>query len=100
MEEHLTKKQMKQALIDAGCPEDLIVKIGQDIQLWWKTGWIQEILIAQKQAGIREVVEDVVKELNNHHLTTPKRQILERVEACIGGWEVRLKEWGVDKPRK
>ena len=47
----LTKAEMKKALEDANCPPDLIDKIGQDLSLWWKAGWIQEILLAQKKAG-------------------------------------------------
>lgn len=52
----LTKAEVKKALEDAGCPSGLIEKIGQDLSLWWKTGWIQEILLAQRIAGMREAV--------------------------------------------
>ena len=53
----LTKAEVKKALENAKCPAGLIERIGQDISLWWKTGWIQEILLAQKIATIREVRE-------------------------------------------
>ena len=57
----LTKAQVKEALIKASCPPDLIDSIEQDISLWWKTGWLQEILLAQKQAGMREMMAWVEK---------------------------------------
>jgi len=47
----LTKKELREALIKANCPPSLIDKIGQDISLWWKTGWFQEFLYAQLAAA-------------------------------------------------
>ena len=61
----LTKQQVRQALINAKCPEELITKIGEDILIWWKAGWIQEILLAQAEisfkAGIKEAISGIVK---------------------------------------
>lgn len=53
----LRREEAKKVLIDAGAHIDLVEKIDQTLSLWWKTGWMQEILLAQKMAGIKEVVE-------------------------------------------
>ena len=43
----LTKLEMRAALEKAGCPEPLIDMLGEDLEIWWKAGWFQEILQAQ-----------------------------------------------------
>jgi len=82
----LTKAEMKKALKDANCPPDLIDRIGQDLSLWWKAGWIQEILLAQKQAGIRKVVEWLYG--HPYYSKIFGQSPFE--------WQAKLKEWGLN----
>ncbi len=83
----VTKKQMKEALQKANCPEVLIEKIGEDLLLWWKTGWLQEIFLTQAEisfkAGVREVVKWI--ESNGH-----------QDSVIYSEWQKKCKEWGIE----
>lgn len=59
----MNKAEMREALIKAGCPEELIYGMGKDIQLWWKAGWIQEILLAQKKIGAKLKDKEIETEM-------------------------------------
>ena len=53
----LTKAEIMEALIKADCPEEIIDMMGNALLLFWKAGWLQELLLAQKQAGMKELAE-------------------------------------------
>ena len=57
----ITEGQMREALVKADCPEELIERIGEALSLWWKLGWIQEILLHQAdiayKAGRQSVLD-------------------------------------------
>lgn len=88
----MTKSEIKEALVRSDCPEILIERIGEDLLLWWKTGWLQEILLAQKKAGIKEVVEWIasVSEYYQCGACDYDRHIRDKL------WQSKLKEWGLE----
>ena len=47
-----------------------------------------------KQAGIREVVEDITKAMDNARIG----YALGAVEKCLERWQAKLKGWGISQP--
>lgn len=92
----MTKSEIKEALVKSDCPEILIERIGEDLLLWWKTGWLQEILLVQKQAGIKEVVEWIKERVFDINAPIPVgNSIYARFREPILQAELKakLKEW-------
>lgn len=91
--ETMTKAQMKESLEKANCPSELIERIGQDLSLWWKAGWIQEILLAQKKAGMEEVAEWVSKNSYGFDKGDGVGMVRKMMD---DSWQAKLKEWELE----